>query len=641
MASPAGDLPTFDALPLSSEVRRAVDDLGYVHPTPVQLAVFEPAVRGKDLVVQARTGTGKTAAFGLPLVDGIVKRGTSAVQALVLCPTRELALQVTREIDSLAKHRGVRSTAVYGGAPMARQVADIRGGAQIVVGTPGRVLDHLHRGTLDASSIRAFVLDESDEMLSMGFLPQITDILGFLPANRQTLLFSATLPPDIRRVAETRLRDPQFLTLSGDHIGALEINHFVYIVPSDKLGALIQIIEVENPESAIVFCNTKDETKRVAAALEQQGYAADWLNADLPQSDREKVMAATRSGALRFLVATDVAARGIDISQLTHVINYDFPESAEAYVHRTGRTGRAGRTGTALALVGPRDVGNLYLLRLTYKLRPIERQLPSARDKKTREETDVLRMFAEAFSARRPHADDLALARRLLSHDEAEAIVAGLLRDHLGARPDAVDEATAARRTRTHKSVTVTEPEIPEEAEARTERGTPSRHAPPERRRERERGRHAERQRGHERERNDERGPKPARTPLELPDLPRVEFSDAPGFGAEDNAAEPVEPAPAPAAEHEVTPEGGDTGAAVSNSEIYVSVGRRDGAKPSDFETALRDAGIGPESTEYIRVRHKHAFVSVQPEKLEQAIAALNGAVIAGRRANAERARRD
>ena len=187
-------------------------------------------------------------------------------------------------------------------------------------------------------------------MLSMGFLPQITDILSFLPANRQTLLFSATLPADIQRMAETRLKNPEFLTLSGDHIGALEIKHFVYIVPGDKLGALIQIIEVENPESAIVFCNTKDETERVAAALEQQGYDADWLNADLAQNDREKVMAATRKGKLRFLVATDVAARGIDISHLTHVINFDFPESAEPYVHRTGRTGRAGRTGTAISL---------------------------------------------------------------------------------------------------------------------------------------------------------------------------------------------------------------------------------------------------------------------------------------------------
>src|SRR5262245_46169454 len=366
MSSDTTDLPTFDAIPLSPDVRRAVDELGYVHPTPVQLAVFEPATRGKDLVVQARTGTGKTAAFGLPIVDQLAKKNVGAVQALVLCPTRELALQVTRELSALSKHRGVRVTAVYGGAPMQRQIAEIRAGAQVVVGTPGRVLDHLRRRTIEPGSARLLVLDESDEMLSMGFLPQITDILSFLPANRQTLLFSATLPADIRRMAETRLRSPVFLTLSGDHIGALEIMHLVYVVPGDKLGALIQIVETENPESAVVFCNTKDETKRVAAALDQQGYAADWLNADLAQSDREKVMDATRRGELRFLVATDVASRGIDISHLTHVINFDFPESAEAYVHRTGRTGRAGRTGVAISLVGPRDVGNLYMLRLTY-----------------------------------------------------------------------------------------------------------------------------------------------------------------------------------------------------------------------------------------------------------------------------------
>lgn len=638
---PAGDLPSFDALPLSPEVRRAIDELGYVHPTPVQLAVFEPATRGKDLVVQARTGTGKTAAFGLPLVDSIVRRTAPNVQALVLCPTRELALQVTRELESLAKHRDVRCTAVYGGAPMPRQVAEIRAGAQIVIGTPGRVLDHLHRGTLDPSGIRAFVLDESDEMLSMGFLPQITDILGFLPAGRQTLLFSATLPPDIRRVAETRLRDPQFLTLSGDHIGALEINHFVYIVPGDKLSALIQIIEVENPESAIVFCNTKDETKRVAGALEQQGYAADWLNADLPQSDREKVMAATRSGALRFLVATDVAARGIDISQLTHVINYDFPESAEAYVHRTGRTGRAGRTGTALALVGPRDVGNLYLLRLTYKLKPIERQLPSARDKKTREETDLLRMFADAFTTRRPHPDDLALARRLLSHDDAETIVAGLLRDHLGARPDAVDEATAARRARTVK----TEPDdAAKPAEAGGER---------EERRERRRERPRDRDRDRDRGRPHERA-----APAPRPELPELDVkftvSDLPPEAGEPRTtgsagAGPNAPARAAGRETNGEPSGDlgngegepEDGASGSGSEIYVSVGRRDGAKPSDLQTALANAGIGAESIEYIRVRHRHAFVSVEPEKFEQALAALNGAVIAGRRANAEPARRD
>src|SRR5882672_1473784 len=438
--------PTFDALKLSSEVRRAVDELGYVHPTPVQRAVFDPVSRGSDLVVQARTGTGKTAAYGLPMVDAVVRRSSAVVQVLVLCPTRELALQVAREIEALAKYRGTKIAAVYGGAPMGAQVQKINDGAQIVAGTPGRVLDHLRRGTLDPKSIRAVVLDESDEMLSMGFLPQIDEILSHLPQARQSLLFSATLPPEIQRLAETRLRNPEFITLSGDHIGALEISHFVYISRADKTADLLQLLEVENPESAIVFCNTKESTKRVASALQQQGFDAEWLNADLGQSDREKVMEATRQGKLRFLVATDVAARGIDISHLTHVINYDFPESCEQYVHRTGRTGRAGRTGTAISLIEASDIGNLYMLRLTYKIRPVERQLPTSHDLKTRAEADVVQMFVDLFAKQPVHPDDLALARRIQTHDAADRIIAGLVRDHLGARPTAGEQAAAARR---------------------------------------------------------------------------------------------------------------------------------------------------------------------------------------------------
>jgi ATP-dependent RNA helicase DeaD len=440
--------PTFDVLPLSPELRRAIDELGYIHPTPVQREVFEPASRGRDLVVQARTGTGKTAAFGMPVVDAMVQRSLSAVQVVILCPTRELALQVHRELDTLGRHRGVKSVAVYGGAPMARQIEELAAGAQVLAGTPGRVLDHLRRGSLDPRSVRVFILDESDEMLSMGFLPQINEIHGHLPSGHQTLLFSATLPPDIQRLAETRLKDPLFLTLSGDHIGALDIQHLVYLTRGDKLKDFIQMLEVENPESAIVFCNTRDETKRVASALDRLGFSSDWLNADLAQAEREKVMAATRGGDLRFLVCTDVAARGIDISHLTHVINYDMPESPESYVHRTGRTGRAGRTGTAISLIEPSDIGRLYMLRLTYKIFPVERQSPTAGEVKTRLELDVVEMFVEAFANRKIHPDDMSLARRLLTHGAAEQIVAGLLRDHLGARPEAVREATDTRRAR-------------------------------------------------------------------------------------------------------------------------------------------------------------------------------------------------
>ena len=447
--TPKDEKPTFEVLPLSDEVRSAVADLGYVHPTPVQRAVFESAARGKDLVVQARTGTGKTAAFGLPLVDRLVRRKVKAVQALILCPTRELALQVTRELEALGKNTGIALLPVYGGAPMLRQIEGLKDGAQVLVGTPGRVLDHLRRKTLDPSKIRVLILDECDEMLSMGFLPQILDIWNQLPKELQVLLFSATVPRPVLRVADSRLREPEFITLSGDQVGALEIEHYVYLSQGDKLQELLRILKSEAPESAIIFCNTRDDTQRVANELKRAGYNADWLNADLSQKEREAVMAATREERLAFLVCTDVAARGIDISHLTHVINFDFPEATEQYVHRTGRTGRAGRMGTAISLVSPASIGNLYYLRLEYKIHPIERQLPSDRELRTRAETDTILQLATRFAT--PREAERSLVQRLLTHERAEAIISGLLREHLkatGGELPAADAAAARRAAR-------------------------------------------------------------------------------------------------------------------------------------------------------------------------------------------------
>ncbi len=677
MTQPAEDTPlvTFDALPLTSDVRKAIDDLGYTHPTPVQRAVFEVAARGRDLVVQARTGTGKTAAFGLPLIDSLVKVNKPSVQAMVLCPTRELALQITRELTAIAKHRGTKVVAVYGGAPMGKQIEQLKDGAQIVVGTPGRVLDHLRRGTLDTQACKAFVLDESDEMLSMGFLPQISEIWGYLPEPRQVLLFSATLPPDVKRVAETRLKNPEYVTLSGDNIGALSIQHYVYMTMTDKLAELIAIIEAENPESAIIFSNTRDDTKRVAAGLQAQGYSADWLNADLSQNEREAVMAATRKGELRFLVCTDVAARGIDISHLTHVINFDFPDSAESYVHRTGRTGRAGRTGTAISLIAPANIGGLYLLRLTYKIRPIERHLPSARERKTRAEADLVQMFVEAAAARSIHSEDLALARRLLTHESADRVVSMLLRDHLGARPDAGEEATAARRAKAPAPA----PEPPKPSTERVREDRPREDRPREDRpredRPREDRSREDRPRGprprEDRPRDDrprEDRPREDRPREDRPreDRPREvrgerlreerprdrrpprlrEERPSEGNVEEHRTLEsaridlpaPVrkEPAPPEVVEPSSAPEDAETSAI---REIFVNVGRRDGAKPSDFQHLLEQHGIAGEA-DYIRVRHSHAFVGVRGDLIERAVAALNGAQIAGQTASAELARR-
>jgi len=469
--------PSFDALPLSDEVRTALREMDYQVPTPVQLAIWEPATGSRDVVCQARTGTGKTAAFGLPMLERHVRRSQKNVQALVLCPTRELALQVARELEALAKHLEVGITAVYGGAPIGRQIDAIKAGAQIVVGTPGRVLDHLRRGTMSADNIRHLVLDESDEMLSMGFERELTAIIEHLPPERQTLLFSATLPPDIERMVKTRLREPEFVVLSGDHVGALEVAHYVYFVTRDKHGALMSVIEVEDPESAIIFCNTRVETEKLAQYLQREGIEADWLNGDLPQSEREKVMRRTREGKLRFLVATDVASRGIDVSHLTHVINFDFPQDAEGYVHRTGRTGRAGRTGTAISLVTPQEVGALYILRLTYRIRPVERHLPSSREQQTRVEADIITSLAETFAAQGRSPEHLALARRLLTHDEAEAVLAGILRAHLVAHPDLPEIAQSRRRAKVPPAVRST----PREGTRRGARGSRGRRSEPRR----------------------------------------------------------------------------------------------------------------------------------------------------------------
>jgi ATP-dependent RNA helicase DeaD len=593
--------PTFEVLNLSKETLEALSTMGYTHPTPVQRAVFEPAVRGKDIVVQARTGTGKTAAFGLPIVETVVRRNLAKVQVLVLCPTRELALQVTAELERLGRPRGIRPIAIYGGAPMNRQIDQLATGAQVVVGTPGRVLDHLQRKTLDPESIRMFVLDEADEMLSMGFERELSAILERLPKQRQTLLFSATIPPDIERIARDRLKEPEFLTLSGDHVGALEVLHFIYLARGDKLDALLRVLEVENPESAIIFCNTKAETERVAEALERQGFGAAWLNGDLPQNEREQVMQRTRQGQLRFLVATDVAARGIDISHLTHVVNFDFPESAERYVHRTGRTGRAGRTGNAISIVAPQDIGHLYLLRLTYKIRPIEKQLPTAGELKTREEADLVQMLADAFLGTPPHPDDVALARRLLSHDAADRIIAGLVRDHLGARPEAVEQAAAARRSKV----------LPTSAPDGRPLGTPADRAP---------DKDVEPKLA-----DDTRGPRRARLRRERGHRP--DQGEKPRYEEHEelDVKWTIEPGPA----HDPT-----------FAEIFVNLGRRDGVNASDFQRVLTDvASISRAETGKIRVRDRSSFVSVKRELLEKALAALNGATFSGKVAQAQPAR--
>ncbi|HNN95823.1 MAG TPA: DEAD/DEAH box helicase, partial [Pseudomonadota bacterium] len=432
-----GPVPdSFAAMELRPEVLRAVTEMGYQSPTQVQRRAFRPMLSGRDLIVQARTGSGKTAAFGLPFAQGLVDTAIPCkdgrIQALVLVPTRELALQVANEVGRLVAYRNVTLTAVYGGAPMGKQVDALRAGSHIVAGTPGRVLDHIRRGTLNLDSVRSLVLDEADEMLSMGFLEDMIEIIKRCPPTRQTLLFSATMPDDIVRISNRYLKSPLTLALSEGSVSATEIVHAYYMIPGvGRMRDLLRVLQVERPESAVIFCNTREETSAVAEFLCKNGQDAEPLSSDLTQAERERVMARSKKKALKYLVATDVAARGIDISDLSHVINYSFPESAEVYIHRTGRTGRAGKSGVAISLISPHELGNFYYTKLAYKIRPTERTLPSEAELQTLREGQIIDRLQSEFGEKRPGSEARSLVKRILASEEGERLISLIVEQYV------------------------------------------------------------------------------------------------------------------------------------------------------------------------------------------------------------------
>ena len=362
---------------LSEPVQEGIRALGWSTPMPVQAKVVPIMFEGTDLIVKAQTGSGKTGAFGIPIVEGI-DPDTKGCQALVMAPTRELAKQVATEIEALGAPKGIRCLPIYGGVGYAQQLEGIDAGHQVIVGTPGRILDHLGSGRLKLDKVRVLVLDEADEMLSLGFWPDMREIAKYLSDDRQSCLFSATIPEKVKSLSRFFLTDPEFVSLNDDTFSPQEIEHYFMITTAqEKEANLLRIIEYEDPESAIVFCNTKDDVRFVTSYLQRRGLDADQISGDLSQAAREAAMARIKAGKLRILVATDVAARGIDISDLTHVIGYAAPESPEVYVHRTGRTGRAGKTGTAISLVSGLDIGNFRNLQNVNKIKISERKVPS------------------------------------------------------------------------------------------------------------------------------------------------------------------------------------------------------------------------------------------------------------------------
>ena len=416
---------SFADLPLSPELRKAIEERGYKEPTPVQAAVFAPIMAGRDLIVRSKTGTGKTAAFGIPLLERI-PAGTRKASALVLCNTRELALQVSQEIEGLGKHKDLRVIAVYGGAAMQQQTDALKGGAEVIVGTPGRVYDHIRRGTLKLSETRIAVLDEADEMLSAGFYEEVTRILDHLPPDRQTLLFSATVPPDIEQLATKYLRDPETILLSGDDFTVDHIHNVLYPLVDQypKPRNLLYLIEREDPESAIVFCNTRTDTELVANVLNRNGLDAEMLNGDLPQKERERVMGKVKRGELRFMVATDIAARGIDISDLSHVINYSLPEDPAVYLHRVGRTGRMSKKGTAISLVSGAELNTLGVLEKKYGIQFEHRALPTPEEAKGLWTDKHIRELRDAMQSGSAFEAYLPLAQELMARDDGKILMA-------------------------------------------------------------------------------------------------------------------------------------------------------------------------------------------------------------------------
>ncbi|MFZ5441091.1 MAG: DEAD/DEAH box helicase, partial [Myxococcota bacterium] len=419
---------SFDELGLSTELRRAIAERGYTHPTPVQARAFAPARAGRDLIVRSKTGTGKTAAFGMPLIDQIPV-GARGVHALIMCPTRELAIQVAQELEILSKYRNVELVCIYGGASMSQQEDALKRGAAIVVGTPGRIHDHIRRGNLKLDQCVHVVLDEADEMLNQGFYEEVTRILDCLPAKKQVLLFSATVPDDIRRLISRYTTDAETLLLSGDVFTVEHIRHIRYELSDayPKPRNLLYVLEMEDPDNAIIFCNTRDDTELVTAVLNRNGFDAELLNGDLPQKERERVMARVKKGELAFMVATDIAARGIDISDLGHVINYSLPEDPAVYLHRVGRTGRIGKKGTALNLTSGRELATLTALERKYNVKFEQKPMPTAEQAAQMWSDRHVRALKDAAQGA-IYEGFLGLASTLKQRPDADELIAFMLR---------------------------------------------------------------------------------------------------------------------------------------------------------------------------------------------------------------------
>ncbi len=434
----------FAALGLRPEVLRAVDELGFEEPSPIQAQAIPLLLDGRDLVAQALTGTGKTAAFGIPMAERL-DPDDDRIQAVVMAPTRELAVQVSEQIHLLGRYRRLRVVPIYGGQPIDRQLRALRAGVQIVVATPGRLLDHLRRGTVQLGNVKIVVLDEADEMLNMGFLEDIQFVLSQLPPERQTALFSATMPRPISDLAQRYLRDPATIEMGRPRgITVPTIRQRYYEVPGRyKFEALVRLMDVEQPALSIVFCGTKRAVDEVSERLGARGYRVEAIHGDMGQPQRDRAMRSLREGRAEVLIATDVAARGIDIENITHVFNFDIPQDPEYYVHRIGRTGRAGRAGDAITFIAPWEMREFHEMERIVGTKIIRAEIPTAAEVAERERELLAERVLNVLSGNEWNRYRGIVEELATDHDPVDVAAATLF---MAEHSRAGDSAAAAAR---------------------------------------------------------------------------------------------------------------------------------------------------------------------------------------------------
>lgn len=581
----------FEDLAISKEIIKALDDMGFKSPSPIQAESIPVLLEGKDVIGQAQTGTGKTAAFGIPLVNKI-DTSIRGVQGLILCPTRELAVQVSEEIKKIARHvKGLKVLAIYGGESIDRQIRGLENGVQIVVGTPGRVIDHIERRTLSLSKVETIILDEADEMLNMGFVDDIRDILEKIPETRQSVFFSATMPSAILDLTRKFMNDPVIVKITRKEISNPNIKQTYYETRSDlKVEAMCRLIDFHNLKLMLAFCNTKKKVDELVEELIERGYSAEGMHGDMRQGQRNIVMQKFRSGLVNILVATDVAARGIDVDNVEAVFNYDLPQDQEYYVHRIGRTGRAGKNGLSFSFVTRRDSG---------MLRDIERYIKSPIEKDTLPDVKLLEntrfeRFAASIAEQVTQLDGKGRFSELLNklvadgHD-AQLIAESLMELHFGGQ------------LRPYKDVEFEDRKVRRD----DDRGGRDR----DRRSSRDRD-----DRGRDRDRGD-------RAPRGDRDRDRSARGDRPERG---DRAERGDRKPPRA----VNP---------NDARLYISVGRNHNVRPGDLVGAIaNEAGIKGSDIGQIDIFDRFSFVSVPNDVANQVIKTMNNNTIKGIQVNVE-----